>query len=250
MATLVPCLVKLRAEFNAINPDRDKSSDGWIGDEAHQASRSDHNPDSRGLVHAIDVDETGPWDGESFMAKVDRVRTAHRDGKDDRLTYIIYEGRIASAKYGWVWRTYSGASPHDKHAHFSADDLPSRENSTRSFGVARPAPPKEEPVALTDAELTAIANKVWSTRFQIPGTTGEENQRTAEQLLRWLFSMEKIAARVDELVDEESIAAEIQKVRGDLQSIMSDPEDRDGGGEADPIVRKIRYAEANPPAGV
>ena len=64
---LVPCLVKLRSEFNAIAPDRDKSSDGSIGDAAHQDSQSDHNPDETGNVpirdaykvnevHAIDVD--------------------------------------------------------------------------------------------------------------------------------------------------------------------------------------------------
>ena len=47
---LVACLVQLRAEFNAINPRRDKSSDGWIGDVAHQGEVSDHNPDSAGRV--------------------------------------------------------------------------------------------------------------------------------------------------------------------------------------------------------
>ncbi len=62
MAYLVPSLARLRTEFNQLNPGRDKASDGWIGDAEHQANpTSDHNPDERGAVHAIDVDNTGPW---------------------------------------------------------------------------------------------------------------------------------------------------------------------------------------------
>lgn len=146
MATprLAPCLVQLRAEFNACNPNRDKSSDGWIGDTAHQSSKSDHNPDKRGVVHAIDVDETGPWDGESFSTKIERLRLRCKSGAEKRITYIIYEGHICSAIDNWRWRDYSGANPHDKHAHVSCSYTLSHENSTATFGVRKPAPPPEE----------------------------------------------------------------------------------------------------------
>lgn len=56
---LAPSLAVLRAEINARWPGRDKASDGWIGDTAHQSTRSDHNPNSRGSVNAIDIDEDG-----------------------------------------------------------------------------------------------------------------------------------------------------------------------------------------------
>ena len=42
--TLAPSLVHARAEVNAGWPGRDKTSDGWIGDTAHQSTGSDHNP--------------------------------------------------------------------------------------------------------------------------------------------------------------------------------------------------------------
>lgn len=111
---LVACLVELRAEFNHLSPDRDKGSDGWIGDAAHQAEVSDHNPDSQGRVLALDIDSTGPWP-RPFGDLVELMRG------DSRLEYIIWNRRIASRSQGWTWRTYTGTSdPHTGHAHFSA----------------------------------------------------------------------------------------------------------------------------------
>ena len=57
---LVPCLVALRNEFNQLAPNRDKASDGSIGDTSHAASSSDHNPDETGNTQAVldgDLDE-------------------------------------------------------------------------------------------------------------------------------------------------------------------------------------------------
>src|SRR5688572_25663599 len=100
MPQLVPSLVALRTEFNRLFPGRDKTSDGWIGDTAHSATKSDHNPDLRGLVHAIDVDRD--LRGDVTMAQVvDLIVTRCRTGRERRLTYVIFDSRIASASRGW-----------------------------------------------------------------------------------------------------------------------------------------------------
>src|SRR3712207_850808 len=128
---LVPCLVKLRSEFNALAPDRDKSSDGSIGDTAHQSGSSDHNPDETGNVpirdadrtnevHAIDVDVNLRVPGLSMETVVQFLLRRCRSGAEKRLRYIIYNRRIWSASSGWRQERYTGENPHDHHAHFSS----------------------------------------------------------------------------------------------------------------------------------
>jgi len=125
VARLVACLVALREEFNRIAPTRDKESDGWIGDEAHQSGNSDHNPDANGNVHAIDVDKDLNTDFD-MQDCVDYIisecRKSGESGKDKgRLKYVIYNRVIWEASNGWNSRPYTGSNPHDKHAHFSCE---------------------------------------------------------------------------------------------------------------------------------
>ncbi len=44
--------IQLREQFDDSFPDRDRTSDGWIGDTRHAARKSDHNPDEQGWVRA------------------------------------------------------------------------------------------------------------------------------------------------------------------------------------------------------
>lgn len=127
--TLVPCLVQLRSEFNAIAPGRDKASDGSIGDTAHSATVSDHNPAPDGQVHAIDVDVDLRC-GVTMEDVVQFLLARCRSGDEKRLKYVIYNRRIWSASSGWVQKAYTGANAHDHHAHFSASYTPAHEAST------------------------------------------------------------------------------------------------------------------------
>lgn len=147
MAVLVPCLDALRTEFNVLNPDRDKSSDGWIGDTSHSASESDHNPDETGNtpyedsdstdeVHALDIDKTGSWpNGATYDQLVNLIVDRHRNGDDWRLQNVIWNRRIASRSWGWTWDDYTGSNPHGEHAHFSAIYDSNAEKSTASWGL-------------------------------------------------------------------------------------------------------------------
>jgi hypothetical protein len=220
MATLVPAAQQLRDEFNTVFPRRDRASDGWIADALHSPSSHhspdesskvlrDHDADSKNEVHAIDVDED-LHDAQTTMTEcVMEVWRRHRDGLDNRVTEIIYEGRIATAARGWVWRDYSGPNPHDKHAHFSFSYVTSRENDRRPFGVAALAK-KEDPVTQPVPTSAQNADAVWGEKFQIPGTTGAENQRTAADLLRYLYSLERIATRVDQVLGDDFTALRTQ----------------------------------------
>lgn len=140
MARLAGGLESLRGEFNEVNPKRDRASDGWIADDRHAATISDHNPDVRGDVYAIDVDVDGVPMGRIVALVVARCKA----GKETRLQYVIYRRTIWSRSWGWTPRAYHGANPHTKHAHFSAR----RGDGLRagSWGVAAAFGPGKPPV--------------------------------------------------------------------------------------------------------
>jgi len=131
MAMLINGLAVLRGECDDVNPHRDRSSDGWIGDDAHALRISDHNPDSRGVVHAIDVTADGLPMAKIVAYLVGRCRA----GTETRLQYIIFRRVIWSRSWGWAARGYTGINPHIKHAHFSARYADIAGN-THAWGVA------------------------------------------------------------------------------------------------------------------
>ena len=113
--------IQLREQIDDAFPDRDRTSDGWIGDSRHAARKSDHNPDGQGWVRAIDVDRdlNGKGRKPDLMPDlVDQIRLAAKSG-DKRISYIIFDGKIASSKKAWAWRPYDGINKHNHHAHIS-----------------------------------------------------------------------------------------------------------------------------------
>lgn len=139
---LTTALTRLRADFNTIAPNRDKSSDGWIGDEAHKQRISGHNPDETGggeyedadnkdEVRSIDVDVDLRTPGLTMQKCIDKILASPNDLK--RLRYIIYNSNIWSKSNGWRRRDYDGSNPHDHHAHFSGD--PIWDESTEGWSI-------------------------------------------------------------------------------------------------------------------
>ena len=112
---------QLREQFDDTYSDRDRRSDGVIGDLRHSARPSDHNPDpATGVVRAIDVDRDVHKSGKPDLMPdiADQIRLAAKAG-EKRISYIIFAGRIASSRMGWRWRKYSGSNPHNAHCHIS-----------------------------------------------------------------------------------------------------------------------------------
>lgn len=111
----------LLGQINALVPVRNESSDGWIGDAAHQATKSEHNPNSKGVVRALDITHDPRAGCDSY-----KLAQAILDAQDKRLMYVISNRKIGSGPRGpspGKWRPYSGKNPHDLHCHFSVGRL-------------------------------------------------------------------------------------------------------------------------------
>lgn len=113
--------VQLREQVDDSFTSRDRTSDGWVGDTRHSARPSDHNPDAQGWVRAIDIDRdlSGRAKPDLMPDLADQLRMACKSGKEKRISYIIFDSRIASSKKGWAWRSYEGINKHNHHMHVS-----------------------------------------------------------------------------------------------------------------------------------
>jgi hypothetical protein len=160
-------LQNLRAQVNEAFPARDKTSDGTIGDAAHQAETSGHNPDdtpgsspewngdpdSTPEVRAWDMDSTLNAPPATAQQVVDHIR--HLPNVSSVLRYMIYNRKIYRASNGWAAETYDGKSAHTEHIHFSGAFTQAADNNT-TFDYRL----EEIPVALTDADKTWIESRL------------------------------------------------------------------------------------------
>lgn len=128
-------LLALREQLNALAPQRSKASDGVLGNAAHSARESDHNPDAGGIVRAMDIthDPANGMDVDWLAAQL----ALHRD---PRIKYVIRNSRIMDSRpeyRPWTWQPYSGPNPHTKHLHLSvvAD---ARADDTRPWNLGLP----------------------------------------------------------------------------------------------------------------
>lgn len=106
---LAPSLARFRTSVNTRWPGRDKSSDGWIGDAAHQNRTSDHNPAASGVVRALDLDKDG-----LHMPTVLAAALLHPSTR-----YVIHNRKIYHVDRKFKPASYTGANPHTGHKHTS-----------------------------------------------------------------------------------------------------------------------------------
>jgi len=128
-------LLTLRSQVNLRAPNRNKASDGTIGDERHMGRNSDHNAwiidGANRVVSAMDITHDA---GRGCDA--DAIAEAIRAARDGRVKYIIWNRRICSSYAigggaAWVWRNYTGDNPHTRHIHISVkSDKPNYDSTT------------------------------------------------------------------------------------------------------------------------
>ncbi len=111
---LATSLEVLRNQVNAAYPNRNKASDGGIGDAAHAATASDHNPNAAGVVCAYDLTHDPANGFDSYEVADNLLANRHPD-----LKYIVSNRRIAGEWSGWQWQYYGGSDPHTNHMHVS-----------------------------------------------------------------------------------------------------------------------------------
>ena len=133
-----PWLSKAAGQFrNQVDdcyPDRNRKSDGWIASLAHvsRAPKSDHNPDEKtGCVRGIDI-SIGLSDDRRLPAYLaDQVRLFGKN--NGRISYVIFEEKIASPLLGWKWRKYKGINKHNHHIHISFKK--DQDNNSEFFNI-------------------------------------------------------------------------------------------------------------------
>lgn len=114
---LAESLKILRRQIDERFPNRSKASDGTIGDVAHSARKSDHNPNQKNVVQAADITH----DLKNGVNCHELLKSL-LDGKDARIKYIIFSGRIYKARTNFLGEIYRGANQHIKHLHLSVSD--------------------------------------------------------------------------------------------------------------------------------
>lgn len=157
-------LLVLRDQANAAWPDRNRRSDGTVGDAAHRSRTSDHNPWVDGaVVTALDLTHD-PASGADMHALAARLVAS----RDPRIKYVIWNRRIVSRTVSpWQWRAYGGSNPHTTHLHVSVEPVRSRYDDVSPWSLPgtktlRPSTNEEdEDMAISTNDLNKIAAHVW-----------------------------------------------------------------------------------------
>lgn len=157
---LAKSLITLIDQVDVLYPDREKHSDGSIGDTAHQARPSDHNLGPNRVVEALDVTHD-PSHGVDTWYVAETLRL----NRDDRIDYVISNGKVFVGKHGmwngrrvepYTWIPYAGSNNHARHVHVSV--IEDKMDQAQPWNLKRgsdapkttPAPEPPKPPGITD----------------------------------------------------------------------------------------------------
>lgn len=221
MAALTLGLQNLRRQVNDAFPARDKASDGWIGDAAHQAETSGHNPDdTAGSRPAWNGDpdalpEVRAWDMDSDLGQpgvdaqdvVDHIRRL--PGLTGVLRYMIFNHRMYHERDGFAPTAYDGASGHEEHIHFEGAWAQAADSNTTFDYRLEDIPMPLNPADLSNIrgiireELAAqrddIATQVWATKGDVDTTAAGVNLQPRGSILDYTSGEHH---RIEEKVDK------------------------------------------------
>lgn len=171
-------IASLRDEVNRAHPGRVKISDGYLGDTAHSARTSDHNPDGNGIVHAMDVTVWDDADPDNLDDVAQPLAEFLRAKRDPRTKYVIHRGRMFSSyasgsRAAWQWGPYTGANGHFHHVHVSVygdNGAPWGYSAPRPVTPPKPSPPTPGDLDMAIARRDPRDQKIW-----LIGGTGREH---------------------------------------------------------------------------
>ena len=164
-----PALVALRRSVDAVYPSRSRAGDGMLPSQAHhdKNASSDHE---RGDALDITLDFTNGPD----LDKLAELLIA-----DDRVTYVIWNKRIANrtpsttGESRWAsgeWRTYpttwmvehgsQNSDPHTGHLHVSVDHSKRDEDRSWKVPMGTPVPSGYVSVASVSPEMATWAKEL------------------------------------------------------------------------------------------
>lgn len=142
-------IVTVLAEIAKARPGRYMASDGWLGDAAHAARPSDHNPNKAGVVRAVDI--TNDPDDHDGNPKNDLPgawlanKLASMLGKHPAMmsgAYVIFNRKIISFdRLGEGWRDYDGINAHKTHVHLSVSTAAAGYDSRQAWNLFADAVP-------------------------------------------------------------------------------------------------------------
>jgi hypothetical protein len=143
MARAARSLNVLLEQLNNHAPHRDKKSDGGIGDPAHAARLSDHNPVNN-VFYARDYthDPEGGLDCHWLAEMLRRFR-------DPRIKYVIWNERIWNPAISQSWRPATG---HTEHLHLSVNRGNGDQAQPWQFYLAHINPTPEEDMSVIFAK--------------------------------------------------------------------------------------------------
>lgn len=172
-----PFPLAVLAEASRIAPHRRTSSDGICGDERHAAEVSDHNPDSRGIPHAVDVSvDPGVFDPRDYLDAIvargdPRLKYIVANfsgwrGLPNTLPDVIWDPSVAlSWRQNGSFKRDHAISP---HVHFSFT-VAAEQSTTPLFGASGPpAPPAPPPPPIT-TDLGAADVKITDITMNLDG---------------------------------------------------------------------------------